>query len=87
MTAKVFWPVKPRTGANEDTAHEPLRAVVAVGSAGIRGVVIVPVRTPGFGSDVEAVLSFGPGNGHGAANLSNNCGKNKTFESTHKSSS
>jgi hypothetical protein len=87
MTAKVFWPVKPGTCANEDTAHKPFRAVVAVGSTVIRGVVIVPVRTSGFGPDVDAVLSFGPGSGHCEANLSNNSGKNKTFESIHKSSS
>jgi hypothetical protein len=87
MSAKVFWPVKPRAGANEDTAHKPFRPVVAVRSTGIRGVVIVPIRTAGFGPDVDADLSFGPGSGHGAANLSNNSGKNKTFEFTHKSSS
>jgi len=79
--------VKPWTCANEDTAHKPFRAVVAVGSTVIRGVVIVPVGTSGFGPDVDAVLSFGPGSGHCEANLSNNSGKNKTFESIHKSSS
>jgi hypothetical protein len=64
MSAKVFRAVKPRASTNEDTTHEPFCGVVAVGSAGIRGIVIVPVRAFGFGSGVNADLSLNLGSGH-----------------------
>jgi hypothetical protein len=48
VTAKMSWAVKPRAGTNEEAAVEPLRAVVAVGSAGIRSEVIVAIRAYGF---------------------------------------
>jgi hypothetical protein len=35
--------MKPRTGADEDAASEPLRPIVAVGNTGIRSVVIVAI--------------------------------------------
>jgi hypothetical protein len=48
VTAKVSRAVKPRAGTNEEATVEPLRAVVAVGSAGIRSEVIVAIRAYGF---------------------------------------
>jgi hypothetical protein len=87
MTAKVFRAVKPGAGTNEDTACKPFRAVVAVGSTGIRGVVIVSVRASGFGSDVDADLSLCPRSGRCEAHFSNGGSENKTFESIHKTSS
>jgi hypothetical protein len=64
MPAKVFRAVKPWTGTNEVTTNEPFRGVVAVGSAVIRGIVVVPVRAFGFGADVDADLSLNLGSGH-----------------------
>jgi hypothetical protein len=63
MPAKTGRAVKPRARAKEDAAHEPFRGVVAIGCAGVRGVVIVSVGAFGFGSDVDADLSFGVGSG------------------------
>jgi hypothetical protein len=37
-------PVVPRPGPDENTAREPLRAIVAVRSAAIRSALVVPVR-------------------------------------------
>jgi hypothetical protein len=48
VAAKVCRAVEPRTGTNEDAASEPLRAVVAVGSAVVRSEVIVAIRACGF---------------------------------------
>jgi hypothetical protein len=48
VTAKVSRAVKPRAGANENAVREPLRTVVAVGSAVIRSEVIVAIRARGF---------------------------------------
>jgi len=42
--------VKPGSGADEDAACEPVRAVVAVGSAGIRIVIVVAIGTDGRGA-------------------------------------
>jgi hypothetical protein len=86
MTAKVCRAVKPGAGPKEDTTHKPFRAVVAIGSAGIRGIVIVPVRASGFGSDVDADLSLHFGSGH-EVNSSNSSRENKTFKAIHDSSS
>src|ERR1039458_3733574 len=54
MAVEVFVAMKPWSGADKDTAIEPLRAVVAVGSTAIRRVVIETIRTGG-----------GVGSGHG----------------------
>jgi len=43
VASEVFRTVIPLARANEDAAAKPLRAVVAVGRAGIRSVVVVPV--------------------------------------------
>jgi len=36
--------VEPGAGANEDAIHEPVGSIVAVGSAAVRIIAIVPVR-------------------------------------------
>jgi hypothetical protein len=64
VPAKVRRAVKPRAGTKEDTTHKPFRGVVAVGSAVVRGIVVVPIRAFGFGSDVDADLSLNLGSGH-----------------------
>jgi hypothetical protein len=35
--------MKPRSGADKDAAYEVIRAVVAVGCAGVRSIPVVPV--------------------------------------------
>src|ERR1700676_961346 len=87
MTVKVCRAVKPGAGPKEDTTHKPFRAVVAIGSAGIRGIVIVPVRASGFGSDVDTDLSLYFGSGHREVNSSNSGRENETFKAIHDSSS
>jgi len=42
--------MKPRSGADEDTACEPVRGVVAVGSAGVRIVIVVAIGANGRGA-------------------------------------
>ena len=37
-------PTEPRAGANEDPANEPIRSVVAVWRAGVRGISVVAIR-------------------------------------------
>jgi hypothetical protein len=64
MPAKIGGAVKPWTRAEEDTTHEPFRGVVAIRSAGVRGIVIVSVGAFGFGSYVDDDLSLGLGSGH-----------------------
>jgi hypothetical protein len=54
MAVKVRGAVKPRADADEDTAAELFRAVVAVGSTAIRSGVVLAVRAVGYGSDVDA---------------------------------
>lgn len=45
VTVETVRTVKPRTSADEDAAREPLRAVVAIRSAIVRGFFVVAVRT------------------------------------------
>ena len=54
MAAKVCRAVKPRASTDEGTTDKPFRAVVAVGSTGVRSVVIVAIGASRFGSDVDA---------------------------------
>ncbi len=73
MASEVVRAMKPRAGANEDAARKPFRAVVAVGGAVVRGIVIVTVRTSRCGSDVhaDADLSLCFGSGYREADHSN----------------
>ena len=45
VSVKMFRPVEPGTCPNEHTAREPLRAVVAIWSAVVGRLLIVPIRT------------------------------------------
>lgn len=47
VSVEMIRPVVPGSRANENTAREPLRAVVAIWSAAIRAALIVPVRANG----------------------------------------
>ena len=58
MAVEVGRAVKPRAGTDEETAAEPFRAVVPVGSAGVWSVVIIAVRAYGWRSDVDVDLSL-----------------------------
>jgi len=86
MAAKVFIAVKPRASTDEDTAGEPFRTVVAVGSTGVRSEVVVAVRACGFGTDVDANLSLCFGSGRREANYGDSSSEG-TSESVHESSS
>jgi len=44
VSVEMIRPVVPRSRANENTAREPLRAIVAIWSAAIRTALIIPVR-------------------------------------------
>ena len=61
VAAEVFSAVEPRAGSNEDTAGEPLRTVVAIGSAGVGRVVVIAVWAHGSRSDTYGDLRMCPG--------------------------
>jgi hypothetical protein len=84
MAVKICVAVKPRAGADEDATGKPFRTVVAIGSAGIRGVVIVAVRAPGFGADGNGDLSLYFGRHRGKTNSGNCSSQSKTFEPIHE---
>jgi hypothetical protein len=86
MAAKVFIAVKPRAGTDEDTAGEPFRTVVAVGSTGVRSEVVVAVRARGFGTDLDANLSLCFGSSRREANYGDRSSEGIS-ESIHESSS
>jgi hypothetical protein len=86
MAAKISMAVKPRARADEHTTGKPLRAVVAVGSTGVRSEVIVTVRTSGFGSDIDVDLSLYFRSGRHDKNTSDSSSKS-TIESVHEFSS
>src|SRR5580692_5774243 len=43
VSVEATWPMEPGSGAEEDTANKPVGAVVAIGSAVLRGIVEVAV--------------------------------------------
>lgn len=56
MAVEAAATVVPGASADEETAGEPVGAVVTIGSAVIRGVVVVPVGTGRLRSDVDGDL-------------------------------
>jgi hypothetical protein len=82
MAVKVSRAVKPRASTDEDTTVKPFRAVVALGSTGVRSKVIVAVRACGFGSDIDADLSIRFGSGRHEEN-SGDSSSESTIESVH----
>jgi len=87
MAAKVFIAVKPRASTDEDTAGEPFRTVVAVGSTGVRSEVVVAVWACGLGTEVDVNLSLCFGGGRREGNYADSSGSESTMESVHESSS
>ena len=61
VAVEVFGTVEPGAGADEDTAVEPLRAVVAVGRAVVGRNGVVAVGADGGGADVDADLGIRAG--------------------------
>jgi hypothetical protein len=59
VSVKLVTTVKPGASSKKHPAHKPIGPIVAVGSAVIRGVVEVPVRTRGSRSDVYADANLG----------------------------
>jgi len=59
VPVKACGAVKPGTGSDEDTAAEPLRAVVPIWSAVVRGRVEVAVRANRRCSNVDGDLGGG----------------------------
>jgi hypothetical protein len=53
VTIKVFRPVKPRSGSQEDPAREPLRTVISIWSTVIWGNFVVSVGTNRRFSNVD----------------------------------
>jgi hypothetical protein len=64
MSVKAAMAVEPRTCSKKHPANKPIRPVVAVRSAVIRGIVEVSVRTNGSWSDIYA---------HGNLSLRHRC--------------
>jgi hypothetical protein len=87
MAAKVFSAVKPRASTDEDTAGEPFRTVVAVGSTGVGSEVVIAVRACGFGTKVDINLSLCFGSGRREANDGDSSSSESASESVHEFSS
>jgi hypothetical protein len=84
VTVEVIWAVKPRTRPDEDTAAEPLRAVVAVGSAVVRRGFVVAIRAHRSRADVDANLGLCLRCGD-CETESSHCSCGKKLESVHVS--
>lgn len=86
VTMPTMGSVEPRACTNEEAVREPLRTVVAVGSAIVRGVVEIAVRTDRLRSHIhteaERNLSFCGGRSEESesSNDRNNC---KIFNDSH----
>jgi hypothetical protein len=56
LSVEMIRPVIPRPRPDENTAREPLRAIVAIRRAAIRSALVVPVRTHGRYSNADRNL-------------------------------
>ena len=77
--------VEPRASTDEDTAVEPFRTVVTVGSAVVGSVIVIPVRAAGFRTDVDAYGDLGTRDGRDAEKGDSNSRSKNVFQTTHKS--
>jgi hypothetical protein len=82
MAVEVLRTMEPATGSNEDTAVEPLGAVVAVGGAVVGSDIVVAVGTVGGWSDLNVDLSVG-GRGSRRKSEAGHNRKCKVFKFTH----
>jgi len=82
VTVEVIWAVKPGTRPDEDAAAEPLRAVVAGGSAVVGRHVVVAVGTYRSRTNADADLSL-RSRGCDGDTESSHCSCGKKFESVH----
>jgi hypothetical protein len=84
MPVEVSRSMKPRACPDEDTTPEPLRSIIAVRSTGIRGNIIIAVRTYWSRSDVNTDLSISIRRVRRDTDSANNC-QRKMFKSVHNS--
>src|SRR5258706_16442270 len=82
VAVKACGAVKPGTGSDEDTAAEPLGAVVPVWSAAVRGIVEVAIRAHRRCSDTDGDL--GGGRTRGAQTSGKQDGKGKEISNAQK---
>jgi hypothetical protein len=76
VAVEVFRPMEPWTSADELSFGEPFRAIVAIGRAGVRGVVVVTVRARGRGAGCDLDLR-GAGDRSGKADSQEDCKREK----------
>jgi len=67
VAVKTLRTMKPGPDADEDAAGEPLRAVIAVGSAVVGWNVVIAVGTNRRWSNLDGYLSLGLGSGDAEA--------------------
>jgi hypothetical protein len=82
MAVEVLRTMEPLAGAYEDSAVEPLRAVITIGGAVIGRGFVVTVGTVGGWSDLNVDLSVGRRGSSRNSKGGHNC-KCKTFKFTH----
>jgi len=58
VTVEAVRPMKPRSGAKEDAANKPIRPIVPIGRAVIRGIVKIAVRTIRSNTDINGNLGW-----------------------------
>jgi hypothetical protein len=78
--------VKPGAGSDKHAANKPIRPVITVRSAVIRGIVEVPVRADGSRSDVYADRNLGSRHRRTAEKASNENCESKHTDFEHDSS-
>jgi hypothetical protein len=56
VSVEIVSAVEPRAGSDEHPSIEPLGPIVSVWSTGVRGEVVVAIRAPRLGSDIDRDL-------------------------------
>jgi hypothetical protein len=79
VSVEVLWAVEPRAGSDEDSAGEPLGAVVAVRGARVRRDCVIAIGACGCDADAYADLGLGRGRGHYKETQTGDCRCCKDF--------
>jgi hypothetical protein len=83
MAIEAVRAMEPGTGSEEQPADEPIRAIVPIRSAVVRGIVEVPIRAHRRWPNVDADADLGRRHGSSTQQGSSNGGKSERFESLH----
>jgi len=75
VSVEAAWPMKPRACSDEQPATKPIRAIIAVGGAVVRSIIVIAVSTCGSFANIDRNLC-----GCHCRTAQKNCSKSRESE-------